>query len=53
MANPRPSQGSKHYPELVATLKSIKSYFIYAGVFSAAVNLLMLVPVIYLYAAGV
>lgn len=48
MANPPPNQGSKHYPELVATLKSIKSYFIYAGLFSAAVNLLMLVPVIYM-----
>ncbi len=48
MANPASNQGSKHYPELVAALKSIKSYFIYAGIFSAAVNLLMLVPVIYM-----
>lgn len=37
-----------HYPELVAALKDVKSYFIYAGIFSAAINLLMLVPVIYM-----
>ncbi len=37
-----------HYPELVAALKDVKSYFIYAGIFSAAINMLMLVPVIYM-----
>lgn len=36
------------YPELAAALKDVKSYFIYAGVFSAAVNMLMLVPIIYM-----
>lgn len=39
---------SKHYAELEAALKDLKSYFIYAGVFSAAINILMLVPVIYM-----
>lgn len=36
------------YPELAEALGSIKRYFIYAGVFSAAVNILMLVPIIYM-----
>ena len=36
------------YPELAATLKDVRHYFIYAGLFSAAVNLLMLVPIIYM-----
>ena len=36
------------YPELAASFNDVKSYFIYAGLFSAAVNLLMLVPVIYM-----
>jgi ATP-binding cassette subfamily C protein EexD len=36
------------YPELQSALKELKSYFIYAGLFSAAVNILMLVPVIYM-----
>jgi ATP-binding cassette subfamily C protein EexD len=48
MAIPNNNQNSKKYPELLDALKSIKHYFIYAGVFSAAVNLLMLVPVIYM-----
>lgn len=48
MATPSNIQNSGKYPELVEALKSIKHYFIYAGVFSAAVNLLMLVPVIYM-----
>ncbi len=34
--------------ELTGALKEIKHYFIYAGVFSAAVNILMLVPVMYM-----
>jgi ATP-binding cassette subfamily C protein EexD len=44
------NQNSKttKYPELSAALKGVKSYFILAGVFSAAINLLMLVPVIYM-----
>jgi len=36
------------YPELAAAFKDVKSYFILAGVFSAAINILMLVPVIYM-----
>lgn len=36
------------YLELEAALKDVKSYFIYAAWFSAAVNTLMLVPVIYM-----
>lgn len=39
---------SSKYPELAEALKETKRYFIYAGVFSAAVNLLQLVPVIYM-----
>jgi len=36
------------YPELAASLKDVKRYFIYVGLFSAAINLLQLVPVIYM-----
>ncbi len=44
------NQNSKttKYPELSAALKDVKSYFVLAGVFSAAINILMLVPVIYM-----
>lgn len=34
--------------ELARALKTVRHYFIYAGFFSAAVNLLMLVPIIYM-----
>lgn len=34
--------------ELELALKGIKQYFIYAGVFSAAINLLMLTPIMYM-----
>ena len=34
--------------ELALALKSCKQYFIYAGIFSAAVNLLLLTPIIYM-----
>ena len=34
--------------ELAQTLQACKQYFIYAGVFSAAVNILMLTPIIYM-----
>lgn len=44
MINPQKSP----YPELNAAFWDIKSYFIYAGLFSAAVNILMLVPIIYM-----
>ena len=42
------SQKKNKYPELAAAFTDVKRYFIYAGFFSAAVNLLMLVPVIYM-----
>jgi ATP-binding cassette subfamily C protein EexD len=34
--------------ELKAALASVKSHFIYAGCFSAAINLLLLVPILYM-----
>lgn len=43
----RKPQGPR-YPELAEALLSVKRYFIYAAVFSVAVNLLMLVPIIYM-----
>jgi ATP-binding cassette subfamily C protein EexD len=48
MAIPNNNQNSNKYPELAEALKETKHYFIYAGIFSAAVNLLQLVPVIYM-----
>lgn len=42
------SKTPRSYPELAACLKEVRRYLIYAGLFSAAVNLLMLVPVIYM-----
>ncbi|MEX0619744.1 MAG: type I secretion system permease/ATPase [Pseudohongiellaceae bacterium] len=41
-------KSTTRYPELAEALKAVKQYFIYAGVFSAAVNMLMLVPIIYM-----
>lgn len=41
-------QNAQRYPEMAEALQGVKRYFIYAGVFSASVNLLMLVPVIYM-----
>ncbi len=41
------SEGTK-YPELAEALLDVKRYFVYAGVFSIAVNLLMLMPVLYM-----
>ena len=40
------ASNSKH--ELELTLNACKRYFIYAGLFSAAVNILMLTPIIYM-----
>lgn len=34
--------------ELLAAIKALKQYFIYAGIFSIAVNLLMLVPILFM-----
>ena len=48
MANINNKQNSSKYPELAETLKETKRYFIYAFIFSAAVNLLQLAPVIYM-----
>lgn len=39
---------NKQHVELAARMRAVKHYFIYAGVFSAAINLLMLVPIIYM-----
>lgn len=36
------------YKELFEAFKSVRHYFIYAGAFSAAINLLMLVPILYM-----
>lgn len=36
------------YKELFESFKAVKHYFIYAGAFSAAINILMLVPVLYM-----
>lgn len=46
MKNPTPK--SARFKELSETFKAIRHYFLYAGLFSAAVNILMLVPVIYM-----
>jgi len=48
MAIPNNNQNSSKYPELAEALKETKRYFIYAAIFSAAVNLLQLAPVIYM-----
>lgn len=36
------------YKELFEAFKAVRHYFIYAGAFSAAINILMLVPVLYM-----
>lgn len=36
------------FPELAAALRDVRHYFGFAGLFSAAVNLLMLTPIIYM-----
>ncbi len=45
MAN---NKKTKQHQELFDAFWAIKRYFIYAGVFSAAVNILMLAPIIYM-----
>ena len=40
--------GKNTYPDLLNAAKSVKSYVAFAGLFSAATNLLMLVPIIYM-----
>lgn len=44
------SNTKQPHQELRDALKACKQYFIYAGVFSAAVNILMLTPIIYMLA---
>ncbi|MDT8428106.1 MAG: type I secretion system permease/ATPase [Pseudomonadales bacterium] len=39
---------SSRYEELVNAIKAVRQYFILAGVFSFAVNVMMLVPIIYM-----
>lgn len=41
-------KSSVTYPELYDAMKSVRRYFLYAGLFSAAVNILMLTPIIYM-----
>lgn len=42
------TNASPRYKELFEAFKAVRAYFIYAGIFSAAVNILMLVPIIYM-----
>jgi len=41
---------NKPRSELALALSQLKQYFIYAGIFSAAINILMLTPIIYMLA---
>ena len=42
------SSNKYKYPELADALKCVREYFVYAGLFSAAINILLLTPVIYM-----
>ncbi|MDO9318171.1 MAG: type I secretion system permease/ATPase [Gammaproteobacteria bacterium] len=42
------TKNSPRYKELFEAFKAVRHYFIYAGVFSAAINILMLVPILYM-----
>ncbi len=42
------SKQNKQHDELVNSIRDCRQYFIFAGIFSAAVNILMLTPVIYM-----
>ncbi len=42
------SPNKEEHSELERTLRDMKRYFLYAGLFSAAVNVLMLTPIIYM-----
>lgn len=42
------NKSNTDYKELNAAFKAVRSYFLYAGAFSAAINLLMLVPILYM-----
>lgn len=46
MSNVRDSLAE--FPELAAVLGDLKRYFLYVGLFSAAINLLLLVPILYM-----
>lgn len=41
-------KNSIRYKELFEAFKALRQYFIYAGLFSAAINILMLVPILYM-----
>ncbi|MDR2213645.1 MAG: hypothetical protein LBE21_08490, partial [Pseudomonadales bacterium] len=43
-----PSRNEQGIKELLDTLGAVKQHFIYAGSFSAAANLLQLVPILYM-----
>lgn len=42
------SKNTVRYRELFEAFKAVRQYFIYAGIFSAAINILMLVPILYM-----
>ncbi len=42
------TKSKSRFPELAAALREVRAYFGYAALFSAAINLLLLVPVIYM-----
>jgi ATP-binding cassette subfamily C protein EexD len=42
------SKNNARYKELLEAFKAVRQYFIYAGAYSAAINLLMLVPTLYM-----
>jgi ATP-binding cassette subfamily C protein EexD len=42
------NSNAPQYQELRESLRDVKRYFLYAGLFSAAVNILMLTPIIYM-----
>jgi len=48
MTTTKNNSSKTQYPELAAALKDVKHYFIYTGLCSAAINVLMLVPIIYM-----
>jgi len=48
IANRQMSTKNDQFPELAAALRDVRAYFAYTGLFSAAINLLLLVPIIYM-----
>ncbi|MBT6204039.1 MAG: type I secretion system permease/ATPase [Rhodospirillaceae bacterium] len=42
------AENKSRFPELAVALKNVRAYFGYAALFSAAINLLLLIPIIYM-----